>query len=294
MFCIVADIGATNIRLLSSVDFVFEKDLINKYKFIERNDINDEVDRCLCDRIDELIKNHGVPDAICLSFPGNTDSEGTVLTWPNRQKWNSFKLRKYLSDKYKCKVIIEDDANCAAWGEYNVLSLNTRNMACITLGSGIGCGLILNGSIYKGDNGCAGELGHMYIGSGEKCTCGNNGCVQIIAGGKAIEMKYGKTFTEISNDECYSDIRQNIVMSISKAIYNLVMLLDIKTIVIGGGISNDALVNELNKQTDNMLDKFKRNVIIKKCLYGDDSGLYGALMILKEYFQYHKNDKKEG
>lgn len=290
MFCIAVDIGATNIRLLPSVDFAFDNDLIKKYKFIERNDINDEVDRCLCDRIDELIKIHGSPNAICLSFPGNTDSEGTVLTWPNRQKWNGFMLRKYLSDKYKSTVIIEDDANCAAWGEYNVHSLNIRNMACITLGSGIGCGLILNGSIYKGDNGCAGELGHMYIGSGEKCTCGSNGCVQSIAGGKAIKMKYGRTFTEISNDERYLDIYHNIVMSISRAIYNMVMLLDIKMIIVGGGISNDKIVNELNKYTNELLNKFNRSVIVKKSLYGDNSGLYGILMILKKKFQYSKYD----
>ncbi len=284
MFCIVIDIGATNIRVIPSCDFAFDNSLIKKYRFVECMDIKDEADRCLYDRINEMIDIYGAPDALCLSFPGNTNREGTVIAWPNRQKWNGFPLGKYLFERYKCTVVIEDDANCAAWGEYIAHLPESGNMACITLGSGVGCGLILNGSIYYGDNRHAGELGHTYIGSGEMCTCGNIGCVQSIAGGRAIEMKYGKTFTEISNDENFSDIYCDIVMSISRAMYNLVMLLDINMIIVGGGISDDALASELNKYTDKLLEKFHRSVTVKKSLYGDNSGLYGALMMLKKHF----------
>jgi len=112
---------------------------------------------------------------------------GSVIFSPNIG-WRNFPIARELEKLTKLKVVIDNDANAAAWGTFY---LNYRDryayMMCVTLGTGIGGGLILDGRLYRGANGSAGEIGHMtYVPDGPECTCGNRGCIEVYAGTKGV------------------------------------------------------------------------------------------------------------
>src|SRR5690606_15913905 len=108
---------------------------------------------------------------------------GNIIRWPNHPRWNGFELKSFLENEFQVAVMLEDDANTAALGEFCFLQAHDiSNMAFITVSTGIGCGLIVNKQLYTGDNGWAGEIGHIQLDpNGPECTCGKKGCLQALA-----------------------------------------------------------------------------------------------------------------
>ncbi len=126
--------------------------------------------------------------AVGCSVPGPLDSEkGMVIFSPNLA-WHNVPLVKMLHDYLPVPIVIEDDARCAALGEARKgAAQGARNAVFVTFSTGIGSGVIIDGHIYRGSHGAAGEVGHItLVPDGPMCACGNNGCFEALASGSAI------------------------------------------------------------------------------------------------------------
>jgi len=126
---------------------------------------------------------------IGVATPGPVNSRtGVIYSPPNLPGWNSVPLRDLFRKYYNLPVFIENDANAAGLGEYMFgAGRGSRYIVYLTVSTGIGGGIILDGKIFEGASGIAGELGHMTIDMyGERCTCGNIGCLEYLASGTAI------------------------------------------------------------------------------------------------------------
>lgn len=134
----------------------------------------------------------GVKKSHCLGIgvgaPGPLDREnGVVITTPNLG-WNNFPLRQVIADRMGLQATLDNDANCATLGEWWLgAARGGRNVVGMTIGTGIGGGLILDGKLYHGSSDVAGEIGHMTIDvTGRRCGCGNYGCLEAYASGPSI------------------------------------------------------------------------------------------------------------
>jgi glucokinase len=145
--------------------------------------------------IGTVIAEHGGTRAdvagIGIGSPGPLDrSTGTVLETPNLG-WRNFPLRDLIANAVGLPAALDNDANCATYGEWWLgAGRGTSILVGLTLGTGIGGGIVLNGEIFHGVNDGAGEIGHMSIDSaGRRCKCGNYGCLEAYASGPAIALR---------------------------------------------------------------------------------------------------------
>ncbi len=136
-----------------------------------------------------------VPDAeiigVGVGAPGPLDTKsGIVLLTPNLG-WVNLPLRAIIHDRLKLPASLDNDANCAVLGEWwRGAARGSRNAIGITIGTGIGGGIILDGRLYHGSSDCAGEIGHTTIDSeGRRCKCGNYGCLEAYASGPNIALR---------------------------------------------------------------------------------------------------------
>ena len=147
------------------------------------------------DAIAEVAEAHGTSRAavagVGIGSPGPLNRKtGTVINTPNLG-WRNFPLRDLISNAVKLPCTLDNDANCATYGEWWLgAGRGTQSLVGFTLGTGIGGGIVLNGEIYHGCSDVAGEIGHMTIDSnGRKCKCGNYGCLEQYASGPAIALR---------------------------------------------------------------------------------------------------------
>jgi glucokinase len=143
--------------------------------------------------IDRLLsaKNMDSSQLLCIGIAaaGAVDSErGLVTSSPNLPGWHDIPLRDVVSRKYKVDTILINDANAEVIGEHEFgAGRGASNLILLTIGTGIGGGIIINGKLYTGATGSAGEIGHTTIDvNGPKCSCGNIGCWETLASGRAM------------------------------------------------------------------------------------------------------------
>jgi len=206
-------------------------------------------------------------EAICIGAPGLSSPEtGVLFTSPNLPGWKDVPLRDIIEDKMGVKTLLINDANAAALGElYFGAAKGARNFICITLGTGIGGGIVIDGEIYAGSLGTAGEIGHMTIdANGPKCNCGNTGCWEMLASGTALEREARRRITDGAETTILNyaegDINKVNAEAVHKAaqngdtlakeiiaqtgyyvgvgLANLINIFNPELIVIGGGLSN--------------------------------------------------------
>src|SRR5690625_3925342 len=163
----------------------------------------------LFDTID-LLKSSAPPSpygiiGIGIGVPGIVNNDGEIVLAPNLD-WKNVDLKITLQEKYNLPVIIDNEANAGAYGEKRFgVGKNFHDIIYVSIGIGIVVGLILNGELYKGNNGFSGELGHMTIEvNGEKCRCGSKGCWELYASEQALLRRtkqlhiHGRENAEIS------------------------------------------------------------------------------------------------
>lgn len=124
-----------------------------------------------------------------VAVPGPVEfATGRVVSPPIMTDWDEFDIPGYFADQYGCPVLVDNDVNAMAFGEQRVCWPQHLDMLLIKVGTGVGCGIIANGELYRGAQGAAGDLGHiLYSGEGGPvCRCGNIGCVEAYAGGWAL------------------------------------------------------------------------------------------------------------
>jgi len=130
------------------------------------------------------------------------ETRSTVLFAPNLTGWRRTPLRQQVAQRLEHDVVVENDANAAAWGEFRFgAGEMQQDMACLTVGTGIGGGLVLGGALYRGHFGIAGEPGHVrVVPGGRLCGCGNYGCLEQYASGTALVRAAREIVTERPDD----------------------------------------------------------------------------------------------
>ncbi len=169
---------------------------------------------------------------------------GKIIDAPNIPSLNGFDLKKLIKRKFKTKVLIENDVNCFAVRQH--MKYKVKNLVAVTLGTGVGSGIILNNRLYRGQ-GAAAEIGHMVIkDGGEKEASGRVGTFEAYCSGTSIEKRYFKltkkklTAYDISQskDKNAKKVIKETGYYLGIALANIVNILNPEIIVIGGSISN--------------------------------------------------------
>jgi glucokinase len=138
-----------------------------------------------------------------ISSPGPCDPKrGIVTNAPNLPGWHNIHVTKLLADATGMETLLENDANAAAYGEFRYgAGRGKRHIVYVTLGTGIGGGIVIDGKIYEGASGAAGEVGHMVVlPDGPRCNCGSRGCVESLAAGPAIAREAARAAADGKSD----------------------------------------------------------------------------------------------
>ncbi len=244
--------------------------------------------------------------AIGLGVPGPvSERQGGVSAPPIMPGWDNFPIRKHLEALWQRPLVIGNDANFGALGEWAYgAGRGERNLAYIKVGSGIGAGLLIDGRIYGGATGCAGEIGHVTIrDDGPICTCGSYGCLEAMSGGDALALRGQEavragrrtqlsairpvekiTAKDVASSARLGDlIAQQIVTASGEylgiAIASLVNLFNPSMVVIGGGVAQmgDLLLDPIRHAVQQRsLRPAARAVRISTAVLGRRSSSIGA------------------
>ena len=249
--------------------------------------------------------------AVGFGIPGIIDfSDGIITQAPNISNVNNYPIRLNLRSRIGAEigVIVENDANCAAVGEWWMgAGKNVESLVMITLGTGVGGGIILDGKLWRGADGFGGEVGHMTIyPGGPRCNCGNYGCLEVYSSATGIRRMVRETLADTNSrtslrdlvkeedpgripevvmkaaedgDEAALRIWEQFGTALGIGMASLVNILNVEMIVLGGGVSLawdlfiDRAVDELKKRA---LRAPAERVKVMKSVQGDDEGIMGA------------------
>jgi glucokinase len=264
------------------------------------------------DAIDQLVPEarKAGATAIGVSTPGWVDSrQGLILSAANLPCWRTFRLAEALESRYQLPAQLANDAKVAAlaeavWGSGS----SYRNVFYVSLGTGIGTGMVLDRRLYYGHTGMAGEGGHMTIdASGPLCPCGKRGCIEMYASGLAIARRARERLdgasgptsalfelvngnlsaitaqavgkAAMAGDAVAVQVLQEAAERLSQWLGNIIDLLEPEVIVIGGGLGQ--LMREFVGFIRERLDVWSinprhRQIPIRSALYGSESGIVGS------------------
>lgn len=315
MYYVGVDLGGTKIAV----------GIVSIYgKLLYKNIVKTEADKGVKTVIDNIIgcingalDSYGISisnvSSVGIGSPGVIDSEsGTVIAAFNFKDMKNICLAEEISKRIHKNVFISNDANCAALGEVTSgAAKGYQNAVMVTLGTGVGGGLILNGKLYEGGGSKGAELGHIVVNhNGRQCTCGRKGCWETYAAASALVKatkeaaeKFpdsilakkvnesttinGKTIFSAINDGC--DIAKGVldeyVCYVAEGLIDITNIFRPEIILIGGGISNEgeALIGpirsyvEKNSYGAGLIDVPK----IERATLGNDAGIIGAAMVAK-------------
>jgi len=240
---------------------------------------------------------------IGFGLAGFLDSNRGIMRFsPNIPCINNLNFKAYLKKHFKEKLVFENDANAFALAEYAAgYGRKYKNMIGITLGTGIGGGIICEGTLIKG-RGYGAELGHMIIdlSSQKRCACGNPGCFEEHSDGKALLEKaheYGldiKSNLELSKLLKKGDKRaigavKEIAKYLAVGLVNIINIFDPEAIVIGGGLSNiDLLIEEAKRQLAKYTTVRKDTKILKAKLNDNAAAIGAALLTMEDFLRMEK------
>lgn len=257
-----------------------------------------------------LESNKMVSKDLCgigISATGQIDTKLGIVAGSggNIKNWEGANLKRAFSDKYHLPVTVVNDANCVALGEKWIGSAkDATNVIVLTIGTGLGGGIIVNHQILLGQFGYGGEIGHFSIDQqGLPCTCGNTGCFEQYASMtalvKSVTTYYetndpdylshhsinGKTiFESVANKD--SDIVQIVnewIYKISTGIVSLVHIFNPELVVIGGGVSmqEELFISKLRDQVmQHVMPNFRNDLKLNAASLGNNAGLVGAVYYL--------------
>ena len=143
------------------------------------------------ERVRKLLADHGVerPAGIGVGVPGPVDFQaGVPVSPPIMPGWDGYPVRDALSRELGCPVLLDNDVNVMALGEqHNGVARSASDFLLVKIGTGIGCGIVVQRHLYRGADGCAGDIGHIRLDpNGPVCACGNRGCLEAFFGGSAL------------------------------------------------------------------------------------------------------------
>ena len=247
-------------------------------------------------------------DSISIAAAGAMDFEkGLITLSPHLPRWHDVPLRDIVKEKYKVNTFLINEASAAALGEhYFGAGRGINNLILLTVGTGIGGGIIINGKLYSGASGSAGEIGHMTIDdNGPRCSCGNTGCLETLVSGTAVtkeaikrirqgerssiaEIVGGKveniTAEKVSlaaqdGDSLALEVILKAATYLGVGLVNLVNIFNPEMIIIGGGMAKmgDLLLNPARQVVRERAFQLPAQAVqIVPAQLGDDAGVIGA------------------
>ncbi|MBE6769534.1 MAG: ROK family protein [Ruminococcaceae bacterium] len=317
MYRLGIDLGGTNIAA-----GVVDED----YKIIGTGKVktgahrsNDEIADDMANAARMAIKDAGIDiseiTAMGIGSPGSVIPSKGIVATSNNLKFSNLPLCAMMKERLGVDFYIENDANAAAYGELLAgAGKGCKNFVAITLGTGVGSGIIIDGKIFSGSNNAGGELGHtVIVVDGEACTCGRKGCWETYASATALirqtkaEMKAnkesvmwklcdgdidrvnGKTAFDAmrENDESGIKVVKEYLRYVAIGITNVINIFQPEVLCIGGGISKegDVLTKPITQLVTN--ERYSKNIekqtVVKVAALGNDAGIIGAAFLDKLY-----------
>jgi len=249
---------------------------------------------------------------IGISIAGLLESDtGTLVYSPNMPGWVNVPIKRIFTDEFHIPVYVSNDASLAALGENRYgAAKGLDSFVYITVSTGIGGGMVLDGNLYLGADGYAGEVGHMTINpAGPVCSCGMRGCFESMASGTAIardaKERISSGSTSIISDMVERDLERITAATVEQAarqgdelakavmleaavnlgigLSNLIVIFDPQAVVVGGGVtkSNDLIFEPARKTVAQRVGKyFAKDTPILKAALGDNVGLIGAAALV--------------
>ncbi|MCI0553010.1 MAG: ROK family protein [Anaerolineae bacterium] len=270
--------------------------------------------------VTDMLESHDLPHeqlyAIGLGVPGPVEfSTGLLIAPPIMPGWEAFPIQNYLREVFPiARVVVDNDVNVMALGELSKgIGKDVENFLFIKIGTGIGCGIVCNGQIYRGINGCAGDVGHICVDrNGPICHCGNTGCLEAMAAGPAIAARAmevvrasgseqlakrlaarGGTLTAedvgaaaAAGDRASLEIIQTSGQMIGDTLAGLVNFFNPALILIGGGVSNIGfqLLSSIRQAVLRRSTSLStRNLRIDYSSLGAEAGVRGAIALALEH-----------
>lgn len=305
MLALGIDVGGTNIRFgvfdgKQLIDITrLEANFSQTCKDISAESAALEVVRILSSEIVNIIEKQPDIEAVGIGFPGfiHPDSR-KIIQSPNLPGLSYFDLRNALVDILDLPVIVENDANAAAYGEYCLANKSSQNamqsLIYLGLGTGVGSGFVLNGRPYTGQHGVAMEVGHMIVEpDGRQCGCGNKGCMEQYASATGVSASYFKaTKQQLSahqiavlaqaGDKFALQSYDLAARVLGQTLANLLKVLDVNNVVIGGGMTAAwSLMEKTFKMRfeADLIPALRGDVQIKISTAEDTAGMLGAAML---------------
>ena len=303
------DLGGTNIAagLVSDEGKILLKDSVPTGRERDAH----EIVRDMAELSKKLIADHGADISeirgVGVGCPGAVDySAGTVVHLTNI-KMDNFDLAAEFQKTLDLPVYVENDANCAALGEYVANGNGAESFVLVTLGTGVGCGIVLGGKLFRGFNGAASEAGHMtLIMDGEPCNCGKRGCWEAYASVTALIRQTkaameahpeslmnkdaeergkisGRTAFECARagDEAAAEVVRMYTRYVADGIVSLENILQPEIISVGGGISREGeyLLGPVREYIEKVrFNRYMKKTEIVTASLHNDAGIIGAAM----------------
>jgi len=307
------DLGGTKIStaLIDSVGRIMARD----YRETQAAEGQEAVIERMLDSARRVIAQAEVTQAqvaaVGIGAPGPLDIEaGVLVAPPNLPGWDRVPLKRIIEDALGITTFLENDANAAALGEYRFgAGRGRQHMIYVTVSTGIGGGLILDGKLYHGASGMAGEIGHMTIVPyGPLCGCGNRGCLEALASGTAIARqareRVARGVPTLMADLAAGDPERITAKLVAEAAHqgdaeareilaeamnylgigmaNLVNLFNPELIVIGGGLTNigELLFGPVRRAIDRRAFRAQAQTVqVVQAKLGKDVGVLGAAAV---------------
>ena len=286
-------------------------EIIAKHQHVTNTDADGpEFSDALIKNVEILMKNNNLPyeklDGIGIGMPSFIKSDtGYIYRTSAMTKIKDFAMRDYLEARLPARIVLDNDANAAALAEFrHGAGRGVRHMIYIVIGTGLGSGIIIDGKVFSGSYGAAGECGHMLATSGEglMCGCENNGCFMSYVSGRllpervrsglesGIESKLtpetadGKFLLEAytTGDPLARELISQMAHYLAYCLYNVYQMLNIDTYIFGGGLTGlgDVLFDRVYEE----FYKYNRipfPVHFKMAELKEDIGIIGAAELLK-------------
>ncbi|MYL33476.1 ROK family glucokinase [Pontibacillus yanchengensis] len=309
------DIGGTTVKIafITYDGVIMEKWEIPTNKSDEAQNVVPDIAISIRDKQKEKGYQHDDFAAIGVGAPGFIDVDSGMIHEAVNVGWKNYHLSEELKQASGYKVWVENDANLAALGEnWKGSGDRANHMIAVTLGTGVGGGIIANGQLLHGANGTVAEIGHMTVETEKPlpCNCGKSGCLETVTSATAISklakiaIEEGKktslahtlketeditakdVFEASTNgDQVAEDILAYVIEHLGRAIANLAIALNPSKIVIGGGVSKagDQLLIPLRAVFDRYaLTRTSHAAEIVMASLGNDAGVMGAAYFAKE------------
>lgn len=269
--------------------------IVNKHGEIVKKEIidydNEEVTaEEIFDALNNFLENNNLDKvkSIGIGIPGIATD--THIDYTCNLPLSNIEIRDFV--KTKLPIYVSNDANCAAIAEYHFADNRYyNNYGLVTVGTGIGGGIILNGNLFEGTSGSAAEIGHMVIEKdGLKCNCGRRGCFEQYASVTALKRKMNldslkEVFYLLERNEAVRATFDEYLNDLAEGLANFINMFDLEMLVIGGSLSEYGYVYITKLKTlmcERIYNKSTYELCLKTATLGNNAGIIGA-SLLSEY-----------